>query len=183
MTVVRILKETSLTPAAHLTCVNATKNEVDAVARDYWDAGVRHIVALRGDPPEGETTYEPHPKGYAYAVDLVAGLKRIGEFDISVAAYPETHPEAGSPDLDLDNLARKVDAGSRSHCKIRWGTEATVHDVLRMKEIYNQRRKYIIRRLKEVGFGITVEPTGAFYVFAKYVKAKWDRELLRQSAT
>jgi len=111
-TVVRILKETSLTPAAHLTCVNATTGEVDAVARDYWDAGVRHIVALRGDPPEGERTYRPHPGGYPYAADLVAGLKRIADFDISVAAYPETHPQAKNPEADLDNLKRKLDAGA-----------------------------------------------------------------------
>lgn len=111
-TVVRILKETSLTPAAHLTCVNATAEEVDAVARDYWAAGVRHIVALRGDPPEGEQSYKPHPGGYAYAADLVAGLKRIGDFDISVAAYPETHPQARDPGADLDNLKRKLDAGA-----------------------------------------------------------------------
>lgn len=111
-TVVRILEETALTPAAHLTCVNATKEEVDAVARQYWDAGVRHIVALRGDPPEGETRYKPYPGGYAYAVDLVAGLKRIGDFDISVAAYPETHPQAENADADLDNLKRKLDAGA-----------------------------------------------------------------------
>lgn len=111
-TVVRILQETSLTPAAHLTCVNATTEEVDAVARQYWDAGVRHIVALRGDPPEGETSYQPHPGGYAYAVDLVSGLKRIGDFDISVAAYPETHPQARNPGSDLDNLKRKLDAGA-----------------------------------------------------------------------
>ena len=111
-TVVRILKETDLTPAAHLTCVNATTEDVDAVARDYWDAGVRHIVALRGDPPEGEQSYIPHPGGYAYAVDLVTGLKRIADFDISVAAYPETHPQAKNPDADLDNLKRKLDAGA-----------------------------------------------------------------------
>lgn len=111
-TVVRILKETALTPAAHLTCVNATTEEVDSVAREYWEAGVRHIVALRGDPPEGETGYQPHPGGYDYAVDLVAGLKRIGDFDISVAAYPETHPQARNPDADLDNLKRKLDAGA-----------------------------------------------------------------------
>lgn len=111
-TVVRILKETALTPAAHLTCVNATTEEVDSVAREYWEAGVRHIVALRGDPPEGETGYQPHPGGYDYAVDLVAGLKRIGDFDISVAAYPETHPQAKNPDADLDNLKRKLDAGA-----------------------------------------------------------------------
>jgi methylenetetrahydrofolate reductase (NADPH) len=112
-TVVRILKETNLTPAAHLTCVNATTEEVDAVARDYWAAGVRHIVALRGDPPEGENNYCPHPGGYAYAADLVAGLKRIADFDISVAAYPETHPQARNPEADLDNLKRKLDAGAQ----------------------------------------------------------------------
>jgi methylenetetrahydrofolate reductase (NADPH) len=111
-TVVRILKETTLTPAAHLTCVDATREEVDAVARDYWNAGVRHIVALRGDPPEGEAVYRPHLGGYAYAVDLVAGLKRIAEFDISVAAYPETHPQARNANTDIDNLKRKLDAGA-----------------------------------------------------------------------
>ena len=110
-TVTRILRDTVLTPAAHLTCVGATQQEVDAVARQYWDAGVRHIVALRGDPPPG-TTYEPYPGGYAYAADLVAGLKRIGAFEISVAAYPETHPTALGPDADLDNLKRKLDAGA-----------------------------------------------------------------------
>jgi methylenetetrahydrofolate reductase (NADPH) len=111
-TVVRILQETNLTPAAHLTCVNASSEEVDAVARDYWDAGVRHIVALRGDPPEGEQSYRPHAGGYPYAVDLVSGLKRIADFDISVAAYPETHPQAKSPNSDVDNLKRKLDAGA-----------------------------------------------------------------------
>ena len=111
-TVVRILKETSLTPAAHLTCVDATREEVDAVARQYWDAGVRHIVALRGDPPDGESRYQPTSGGYDYAVDLVAGLKKIADFDISVAAYPETHPQAANPAADLDNLKRKLDAGA-----------------------------------------------------------------------
>jgi len=111
-TVVRILKETSLTPAAHLTCVNATTEEVDAVAREYWEAGVRHIVALRGDPPDGEAAYQPHPNGYAYAADLVAGLKKIADFDISVAAYPEGHPHAESAESDIDNLKRKLDAGA-----------------------------------------------------------------------
>ena len=111
-TVVRILKETSLTPAAHLTCVNATKDEVDAVAREYWEAGVRHIVALRGDPADGEESYQPHPNGYAYAADLVAGLKKIADFDISVAAYPESHPQAESAESDIDNLKRKLDAGA-----------------------------------------------------------------------
>ncbi len=111
-TVVRILRETALTPAAHLTCVGADRDEVLAVARDYWEAGVRHIVALRGDPPEGEKVYTPHPRGFAYASDLVAALRRVGDFEISVAGYPETHPEAKSPKDDLDNLKRKIDAGA-----------------------------------------------------------------------
>lgn len=111
-TVRRILSETSLVPAAHLTCVGAPRSEIDAVARDYWNAGVRHIVALRGDPPEGMRRYLPHPGGYAYAADLVAGLKRVADFEISVAAYPEVHPEASGGEADLDNLKRKVDAGA-----------------------------------------------------------------------
>ena len=111
-TVERILRETSLTPAAHLTCVGATRDEVDEVARAYWDAGVRHIVALRGDPTEPGTPFAPHPGGYANAAELVAGLKEIAPFDISVAAYPECHPDSVSVDADLDNLKRKVDAGA-----------------------------------------------------------------------
>ena len=110
-TVARLVRETSLTPAAHLTCVGATRGEVDDVAREYWDAGVRHIVALRGDAPAGQD-YVPHPDGYAYAADLVAGLRRIGDFEISVAAYPEVHPTAVNADHDLDNLKRKLDAGA-----------------------------------------------------------------------
>ncbi len=112
-TVRRILEETALTPAAHLTCVAATRDEVDDVARAYWEAGVRHIVALRGDPPEAAAAYAPHPGGYRYAADLVKGLNRIADFDVSVAAYPETHPEAPSAGFDLDNLKRKIDAGAR----------------------------------------------------------------------
>ncbi len=110
-TVVRIARETGLKPAAHLTCVGHTKGEVDDIARRYWDEGIRHIVALRGDAPEG-ARYEPHPGGYAYAADLVAGLKRIADFEISVAAYCETHPDAPSAAFDLDNLKRKIDAGA-----------------------------------------------------------------------
>ncbi|MBV9756089.1 MAG: methylenetetrahydrofolate reductase [NAD(P)H] [Alphaproteobacteria bacterium] len=110
-TVARIVQETSLVPAAHLTCVGADCAAIDEVARRYWDAGVRHVVALRGDVPGGGK-YEPHPGGYAYAADLVAGLRRIGDFEISVAAYPETHPEAPDPSFDLDNLKRKLDAGA-----------------------------------------------------------------------
>ncbi|MCK9994218.1 MAG: methylenetetrahydrofolate reductase (NADPH), partial [Alphaproteobacteria bacterium] len=100
-TVKRIHDETSLVPAAHLTCVGATREEVDEVVRDYWNAGIRHIVALRGDPPAGGT-YQPHPEGYANAAELVAGIKRVADFEISVAAYPETHPQANSPQSDLE---------------------------------------------------------------------------------
>ncbi len=100
-------------PAAHLTCVGAMRDEIDAVARRYWDAGLRHIVALRGDPPEGQGSYVPTPGGYPFAADLVAALTRVADFDISVAAYPETHPEAASADADMDNLKRKLDAGAR----------------------------------------------------------------------
>ncbi len=110
-TVLRIIRETSLTPAAHLTCVGATRGAVDDVARRYWEAGVKHIVALRGDPPGGEA-YTPYPGGYAFAADLVAGLRRVADFEITVAAYPETHPQAASPEADLDNLKRKLDAGA-----------------------------------------------------------------------
>jgi methylenetetrahydrofolate reductase (NADPH) len=110
-TVLRIIRETSLVPAAHLTCVGASRGAVDDVARRYWDAGVKHIVALRGDAPNGEP-YAPHPDGYAYAADLVAGLKKIADFEITVAAYPEIHPAAASADADLDNLKRKLDAGA-----------------------------------------------------------------------
>ncbi len=111
--VTRLQGEVGLTAAAHLTCVNATRAEIDAIARSYWEAGIRHIVALRGDPPSGfDGVYEPHPGGYAYADDLVAGLRRVGEFEISVAAYPEVHPQAASPEADLDALKRKIDAGA-----------------------------------------------------------------------
>ena len=111
-TVDRLVRETGLTPAAHLTCVGASRGAVDDVARRYWDCGVRHIVALRGDPTEKGGRFEPHPDGYASAVELVAGLKRVADFEISVAAYPEIHPEAISPAADLDNLKRKLDAGA-----------------------------------------------------------------------
>ena len=111
-TVERILKETPLTPAAHLTCVGASREQVDEVARDYWAAGVRNIVALRGDPPEPGARFEPHADGYANAAELVAGLKSVAPFDISVAAYPEIHPDSGTRAVDLDNLKRKVDAGA-----------------------------------------------------------------------
>jgi methylenetetrahydrofolate reductase (NADPH) len=110
-TVTRIVRETSLVPAAHLTCVGAERGAVDDVARAYWDAGVRHIVALRGDVP-GDGAYVPHPGGYAYASDLVAGLRRVADFEITVAAYPEMHPAAPDAGADLDHLKRKLDAGA-----------------------------------------------------------------------
>jgi methylenetetrahydrofolate reductase (NADPH) len=111
-TIERILKETALTPAAHLTCVGAARDEVDSIARDYWNLGVRHIVALRGDPPEPGSRFAPHPDGYRDAAELVAGLRAIAPFDISVAAYPEVHPDSSTRAFDLENLKRKVDAGA-----------------------------------------------------------------------
>jgi methylenetetrahydrofolate reductase (NADH) len=108
----RIVSETSLTAAPHLTCIGASRGEVDDIARRYWDMGVRHIVALRGDPPKGQAQYRPHNDGYAYASDLVAGLGKVADFDISVAAYPEGHPEAPDRQFDLENLKRKLDAGA-----------------------------------------------------------------------
>jgi methylenetetrahydrofolate reductase (NADPH) len=111
-TVARIAKETNIPAAAHLTCVEASKSEIDEIARAYWDAGVRHIVALRGDPPQAGEEFAPHPDGYVNAADLVAGLKRIAPFEISVAAYPECHPSSPSVQADLDNLKAKIDAGA-----------------------------------------------------------------------
>jgi methylenetetrahydrofolate reductase (NADPH) len=110
--VARIVSDTDLTAAPHLTCIGAPKGEIDDIARAYWDMGVRHLVALRGDPLPGNDGYVPHPDGYNYAADLVAGLRRVADFDISVAAYPEVHPEAPNPLFDLDNLKRKLDAGA-----------------------------------------------------------------------
>ncbi len=111
-TVVGIQKETSMVAAAHLTCVGSSKAEIDEIADRYWEEGIRHIVALRGDPAEGDETYKPHPEGYAYAVDLVEGLKKRHDFEISVSGYPETHPDAPSAQFDIDYLKKKVDAGA-----------------------------------------------------------------------
>ncbi|MCP1468445.1 methylenetetrahydrofolate reductase (NADPH) [Sphingobium sp. OAS761] len=111
-TVARIARETALSAAAHLTCVAASKAEIGDVADAYWDAGVRHIVALRGDPPEMGGRFEPHPDGYSGAAELVEGLMKRHPFEISVSAYPEVHPEAASAQADLDNLKRKLDAGA-----------------------------------------------------------------------
>ena len=123
-TVARIATESAVPPAAHLTCVEASRAEIDEVAAAYWEAGVRHIVALRGDVPGG-APYRAHPDGYANAVELVAGLKVIAPFDISVAAYPETHPDADCPQADLDNLKRKLDAGAdRAITQFFYSTDA-----------------------------------------------------------
>ncbi len=111
-TVARIVRETAIPAAAHLTCVDASRAETLAIAEQYWEAGVRHIVALRGDAGEPGAPFSPHPDGFASAAELVAGLKQVADFDISVAAYPETHPDADCPQSDLDNLKRKLDAGA-----------------------------------------------------------------------
>ncbi|MGD9501044.1 MAG: methylenetetrahydrofolate reductase [NAD(P)H] [Methyloceanibacter sp.] len=112
-TVGRILRETTLTPAAHLTCVAATREEIDHVIRDYWDLGVRHIVALRGDPPGGAgTRYEPTQGGYVNAADLVKGIKSVAPFEVSVGCYPEKHPESPTVEADIDMLQAKIDAGA-----------------------------------------------------------------------
>ena len=113
-TVERMLTETRLAPAAHLTCVGSSRDEVDEIVRAYHEIGVRHIVALRGDPLEGlGAIYHPHPDGYAYASDLVAGIRRVSDdFEVSVSAYPERHPESPDWSAEIDNLKRKVDAGA-----------------------------------------------------------------------
>ena len=111
-TVSRIVRESSLTAAAHLTCVDASRDEVDTIAREYWAEGVRHIVALRGDPAEPGRPFAPRSDGYANAAELTAGLLKVAPFEISVAAYPETHPDSPCENSDLDNLKRKLDAGA-----------------------------------------------------------------------
>ncbi len=111
-TVARIAKETKTPAAAHLTCVEASKGEIADIANAYWEAGVRHIVALRGDPPTAGASFAPHPEGYASAADLVEGLRALHPFEISVSAYPEIHPEAVSAESDIDVLRRKLDAGA-----------------------------------------------------------------------
>lgn len=111
-TVARIRRETGIEPAAHLTCVDASRADIDKVARDYWDAGVRHIVALRGDPPRAGERFQATPDGYDCGAALVAGLRKVADFDISVACYPEVHPEAATLQHDVDNLKRKLDAGA-----------------------------------------------------------------------
>lgn len=140
----RIQSETALTGAPHLTCVGAPRGEVLDIARRYWDEGIRHIVALRGDAPQGVTKYEPHPDGFAYGADLVAGLRSVADFDISVAAYPEMHPEARSAEDDLENFRRKVDAGAtRAITQFFFDTD----DYLRFRD-----------RCVAAGIGISIVP-------------------------
>jgi len=110
--VTRIQRQTQLTGAPHLTCIGASRGEILDIARGYWDEGIRHLVALRGDPPQGQSSYRPRTDGFAFAADLVAGLRSVAPFDISVAAYPEMHPEAASAAADLESLKRKIDAGA-----------------------------------------------------------------------
>ncbi len=110
----RLRAESELEPAAHITCVGAVRGDVDVLLRGWWDAGIRHLVALRGDPPAGAGAYAPHPGGYINGADLVAGARAIADFDIAVAAYPEGHPDSPSLAADLDNLKRKLDAGART---------------------------------------------------------------------
>jgi methylenetetrahydrofolate reductase (NADPH) len=144
-TVTRIVRESDVPPAAHLTCVAASKAEVDDVARGYWEAGVRHIVALRGDPAGGVgAAYEPHPEGYAYSYDLVAGLKNIGNFEISVACYPEKHPESRSLDEDIDILKAKVDAGA----------DRAISQFFFENDIYER----YVERVRKAGIDIPIVP-------------------------
>lgn len=124
-TVKRIVEETCLVPAAHLTCVGAPRSEIDEVVRAYWDAGVRHIVALRGDMPQWGAAYAPHPQGYRSAVELIEAIRRAAPFEVSVSCYPEGHPDSASIDADIALLARKVDAGaSRAIGQFCFGTES-----------------------------------------------------------
>jgi methylenetetrahydrofolate reductase (NADPH) len=140
----RIQRETTLTGAPHLTCVGAAREEILAIARGYWAEGIRHLVALRGDPPQGSGAYRPHPGGFAFAADLVAGLARVAPFEISVAAYPEVHPEARSRQHDLDNLKRKIDAGAdRAITQFFFDTEV----FLRFRD-----------RCQRAGIGVSIVP-------------------------
>ncbi len=112
-TVARIVRETDVKPAAHLTCVAASRDEIDRIVKGYWDVGVRHIVALRGDPKDGVgTKFHPHPEGYEHSAALVAGIRKVADFEVSVSTYPEGHPESASVEADIDVLKGKIDAGA-----------------------------------------------------------------------
>lgn len=134
-TVKRIVQETSLTPAAHITCVGSTKDEIDDVIRGYWEAGIRHVVALRGDMPELGAPYKPHPQGYQGTPDLIEGIKKIADFEVSVSAYPEVHPESQSLDADIELLKRKIDAGAtRAITQFVFDTEKHVRFLDRVRK-------------------------------------------------
>ena len=134
-TVKRILDETTLEPVAHLTCVGASRAEVDDVIRGYWNAGIRHIVALRGDMPELGAPYQPHPDGYQSTPELIAGIRKIGDFDVIVSAYPEKHPESTSMEADIELLKRKIDAGAtRAITQFVFDTEKHVRFLEKVRE-------------------------------------------------
>ena len=134
-TVKRILDETTLEPVAHLTCVGASRAEVDDVIRGYWNAGIRHIVALRGDMPELGAPYQPHPDGYQSTPELIAGIRKIGDFDVIVSAYPEKHPESASLEADIELLKRKIDAGAtRAITQFVFDTEKHVRFLEKVRE-------------------------------------------------
>jgi methylenetetrahydrofolate reductase (NADH) len=137
-TVKRIIDETALKPAAHLTCVGASRAEVDAVAQEYWNAGVRHIVALRGDPPEEGAHYVAHPQGYQSTPEMIAGMRAIAPFEISVSAYPEKHPDSPSFEWDIELLKRKIESGAtRAITQFVFDTEKLVlfRDAMRVAGI------------------------------------------------
>ncbi|MGB3810410.1 MAG: methylenetetrahydrofolate reductase [NAD(P)H] [Parvibaculum sp.] len=134
-TVKRIVQETTLTPAAHITCVGATRDEIDDVIRGYWEAGIRHVVALRGDMPELGAPYQPHPQGYQSTPELIAGIKKIADFEISVSAYPEVHPESQSASADIELLKKKIDAGAtRAITQFVFDTEKHVRFLERTRQ-------------------------------------------------
>lgn len=134
-TVKRIVDETRLKPAAHLTCVGATTDEIDAVIRDYWDAGVRHIVALRGDMPD-MGAYAPTPGGYGSTPELIEGIRAIGDFEVSVSCYPEKHPDSPNLDADIDLLKRKIDAGAtRAITQFAFDTDAHIRFLERARRL------------------------------------------------
>jgi methylenetetrahydrofolate reductase (NADPH) len=134
-TVKRIAQETTLTPAAHITCVGATRRELDDVIRDYWEAGIRHIVALRGDMPVVSAPYQPHPQGYQSTPELIACIKNIADFEVSVSAYPEMHPESLSEEADVELLKQKIDAGAtRAITQFVFDTEKHIRFLERVRK-------------------------------------------------
>ena len=135
-TVKRIVDETRLKPAAHLTCVGATKAEIDEVIQEYWDAGVRHIVALRGDMPDMGATYQPTDGGYHSTPDLIEGIRAIGDFEVSVSCYPEKHPDTPTLDADIELLKRKIDAGAtRAITQFAFETDAHIRFLERARRL------------------------------------------------